>query len=42
MTDITKKSRKGKSWLLRLDKIMNNVILKNTVGCGKLTVMVTV
>ena len=41
-TDNTKKSRKGKSWSLRLDKQTNNEITHNRVGCGELTSMVTV
>ena len=40
-TDNTTKSRKGTSWLSRLDKITDNVITHNTFGCGELTDMVT-
>ena len=39
-TDNTKKPRKGTSWSSRLDKITNNVITHNTVGCDELTAMV--
>ena len=39
-TDNTTKSRKGKSWSLRLDKRINNVITHNIVRYGELTAMV--